>query len=241
MPLFMFKSILAVVFFAASLVAVFSMLTMMGKSEKKVSPKTLKAVHKTAGFIFFALLLVLSYICLKYWIQAGDQVSSRASLHSVLSFGLLAVFLVKIFIAQFYKQLLRLMPALGITVFCLAFVVTGISAGYYMLRTWTATPAAPASSTDEAILVSAGSGSVETGREIFTNKCGMCHMADSEESKAGPGLKNLLKKDILPTSQRPASLENVKEQIIRPFLGMPSFPELGEKEMSDLLAYIATL
>lgn len=238
MPLFMLKSILAAVFLAASATAVFSMLTMQGKTEKKVNPKTLRFIHKTAGFIFFILLLVLSFICLKYWAQAGDQISIRAVFHAVLSFGLIAVFLIKIFIAQFYKQLLRLMPALGITVFCLAFVVTGISAGYYLLRSWSAVPA------DRIEVVEKLSNTyddVEKGKALFANKCAMCHDPDSEEGKAGPGLKGLLSKEILPVSKRSATKENVKAQILKPFLGMPAFPELTDSEMNFLLAYISTL
>jgi cytochrome c553 len=238
MPLFMLKSILAAVFLAASVVAVFSMLAMMGKTEKKTNPKTLRFIHKTAGFVFFVLLLVLSYICLKYWAQAGDQISARATIHAILSFGLIAVFLVKIFIAQFYKQLLRLVPALGITVFCLAFVVTGISAGYYLLRSWSAVPAAQS---EKDAFLSFSADNVEKGKALFGNKCAMCHNTDSEEGKAGPGLKGLLDKEILPVSRRSATKENVRAQILKPYLGMPAFPELTDREIDALLSYISTL
>jgi mono/diheme cytochrome c family protein len=238
MPLFMFKSLLAVFFFAASLVAVLSMLTMMGKKEKKTTPKTLRIIHKTAGFIFLILLLVLSYICIKYWVQAGDQVSTRAVLHTVLSFALIAIFLIKILIAQFYKQLLRMMPTLGLTVFALAFVVTGISAGYYLLRTWTTVPQATVSGKVE---LPEAQGEIENGQKLFISKCVMCHHVDSEDSKAGPGLKGLMKKDHLPISGRPATLESIRTQIIKPFLGMPAFPELSDQEMSDLLAYLSAI
>ena len=238
MPIFMLKSILAVVFLGASVVAVLSMLTMMGKTEKKPDPKTLRFIHKTAGFVFFVLLLVLSYICLKYWAQAGDQISTRATIHAMLSFGLIAVFLIKIFIAQFYKQLLRLMPALGITVFCLAFVVTGISAGYYFLRSGSAVPA-PQHEEDAALSFSADI--VEKGKVLFAGKCAMCHNSDSEEGKAGPGLKGLLNKEMLPVSRRSATIENVRTQILKPYLGMPAFPELTDREIEALLSYISTL
>ena len=238
MSLFMTKSILAAVFFVASIVAVLSMLTMMGKKDKKMSPTTLRIIHKTAGFIFLILLLVLSYICIKYWVQAGDQVSTRAVLHSVLSFGLIVVFLIKIVIAQFYKQLLRMMPALGLIVFSLAFVITGISAGYFMLRTWSTAPQIPAVQGTERL---AGKGDQTRGRDLFTAKCAMCHNTDSEEGTIGPGFKDLMKKENLPISKRPATPENVKAQITKPFLGMPAFPELTGQEMSDILTYLAIL
>jgi mono/diheme cytochrome c family protein len=238
MSLFMIKSLLAAVFFAASIVAVVSMLTMMGKKDTKMSPKTLRIIHKTAGFIFLILLLVLSIICIKYWIQAGDQISTRAVLHAVLSFGLIVVFLIKICIVQFYKQLLRMMPALGLIVFSLAFVITGISAGYYVLRSWSAPPLIPAVQKADTPAFDADP---ENGRILFADKCAMCHNADSEEGKAGPGLKGLMNKAVLPVSKREATVENVRAQILKPFLGMPAFPELPGQEMADLLAYLAIL
>jgi len=55
MDYFTLKTIIAVVFILAGLTAFVSMLILMGKQEKKISPQSLRMVHKTAGVVFFLL------------------------------------------------------------------------------------------------------------------------------------------------------------------------------------------
>jgi len=238
MSLFLIKSILSIIFILSGFVAIICMLTLMGKTEKKISADFLRKMHKISGFVFFALLLAISYFCLKYWAMVGDQISTRAVFHGVLAFGLLIIFILKISIVQFYKQFLRFAPVLGITVFCLAFVVFSTSGGYYFLRALYSNPeqAEPSTASQPQI-----QGSMETGAILFQNKCNSCHFSDKEDSKLGPGLKNLLKKETLPHSGRPATIDNVRQQLIRPILTMPSFANLSEQEMADLFSYLETL
>ncbi len=238
MSLFFIKSILAIIFLIAGLTAIICMLTLMGRSERKISAVLLRRVHKIAGLTFSILLLVISYFCIKYWIMVGDQISVRAAFHGLTGFTLFIVLVLKLLVVRFYKQFLRFVPIMGMIVFSLAFVATTTSAGYYLLRlacaesepVETATPA-------QASL----QGNIEEGSALFASKCISCHFADSEEKKHGPGLKDLLKKETLPHSGRPATIENVKKQLIRPILTMPSFANFSEKEMADILAYLETL
>ncbi|MFC2157261.1 c-type cytochrome [Acidobacteriota bacterium] len=238
MTFFMIKSLLGIAFFIFALIAFFSMLTLMGKTEKKMKPQNLRLIHKTAGFIFLLLLLILSFFCIKYWIMAGDQVSPRAAAHAVLSLSLLVLFLMKITIAQFYKQFLKFMPALGMIVFSLAFVITGLSSGYYLLRSGAGIPQAADIEISEGTDLS---GNASKGQAIFSNRCSFCHYSDKEESLSGPGLKNIFKKENLPHSGRPATMDNVKAQLIKPVLSMPSFTDFSDQELADLLAYLKTL
>jgi len=134
MSIFLIKSIMASFFLGLSLSAFFSMMTLMGKSEKKLGAVTLRRIHKTSGFLYFALLLIISAACIRYWIRAGDQISARALMHSVLALGLIVIFLIKVAIVQFYKQFLRMAPVLGMIVLSFTFVVFGTSGGYYLLR-----------------------------------------------------------------------------------------------------------
>ena len=60
------KSIVSLVFLAAGIVAVLSMLTLMGRAEKKMSGPALRRIHRTAGIIFFILTLVISFVCIRY-------------------------------------------------------------------------------------------------------------------------------------------------------------------------------
>lgn len=238
MSFFLLKSILAAVFLLAGIIAVICMFSLMGKTERKVSATFLRRTHKVAGFVFSILLIVISYFCIRYWVKVGDQLSLRAVLHGFLSLGLIMVLVVKLAIVQFYKQFLRFVPQMGIIVFILAFVVFSTSAGYYFLRTW------GAEGTVEHISVTPGAaleGNPEKGVSLFKSKCSGCHFADKEEKKVGPGLKNILKKEKLPSSRRPANIGNIKNQLKTPFISMPSFASLSDQELADLLAYLKTL
>jgi cytochrome c2 len=240
MSFFFFKSILAILFLLAAIIAVISMLSLMGKTEKerKTSAQLLRKIHKGSGFVFSGMLLIISYFCLKYWAMVGDQLSTRAAFHVVLSLALIIIFFLKLSIVQFYKQFLRFVPIMGMIVFVLSFTVFSTSAGFFFLRTLGAQAESPEISEPSKTL---NQGSAEKGATLFKNKCLSCHYADKEESKHGPGLKNILKKERLPSSKRQTSIDNIKKQLKTPFLAMPSFVSLSEQEIADLIAYLKTL
>ncbi len=238
MSFFLFKSILAIFFLFAAIIAVISMLSLMGKAERKVSVQLLRKMHRVAGFVFCGLFLLISYFCLKYWAMVGDQISTRAVLHGVLGFVLIIILILKLSIVQFYKQFLRLVPVMGMIVFVLSFVVFSTSAGFFFLRTLSAK--AESSEISEPSQIP-HQDNAEEGAALFKSKCLSCHYADKEETKHGPGLKNVLKKEKLPFSKRPSSIENIKKQLKTPFLTMPSFVSLSEQEIADLIAYLETL
>lgn len=238
MSFFLLKSILASFFLLAGVIAVICMLTLMGKMERKISANLLRRLHKGSGFVFSILLLVISYFCIKYWIMAGDQISTRAVFHAILAFVLFIVLVLKLSIVQFYKQFLRFVPVMGMMVFAIGFVVFSTSAGYFFLRMLRPQPGATQIST---IPQAPFQGNAEKGAALFSSKCSFCHYADREDSKQGPGLKNILKKEKLPFSKRPANVDNIKKQLKTPFLAMPSFSSLSEQEIADLLAYLETL
>jgi mono/diheme cytochrome c family protein len=238
MSLFLFKSLLALIFLVAGVIAVICMFALMGKTERKISATFLRRMHKGMGFVFAILLLVISYFCIKYVAMVGDQLSGRAVMHGVLSLALIIVLILKITIVQFYKQFLRFVPTMGIIVFSLAFVVFSTSAGYYFLRTLCVKD-----TTEETVTLSEVKieGKIEKGASLFNDKCSGCHFSDKEEKKLGPGLKNILKKAKLPSSGRPANIENIWKQLKNPFLSMPAFPSLSEQELADLKAYLESL
>jgi hypothetical protein len=238
MSLFMVKSIIAVVILTAGLISLISMLSLMGRTKRKSSPEFLRKLHKTSGIIFTVLLLVNGYLGMRYWVMTGDSISTRAVFHGVLAFALLIVLLLKIVIIQFYKQFLKFAPFMGLTVFALCFIVFNTSATYFFLRT-AITPEESLQTATSRLPSSPGK--IENGMAIFNSQCASCHYAEREESRNGPGLKNILKRDGLPASQRPATVENILLQLKKPFRVMPAFPSLSEEESADLLAYLKTL
>jgi cytochrome c2 len=97
-----------------------------------------------------------------------------------------------------------------------------------------------------AVTVAAGSnsllakGDAAKGKELFA-QCGVCHNADNDEKKMGPGLKGLYKKDKMTNGKRPTDA-NVKAKIDEGGQGMPAYKDmLSDQEKEDLLAYLKTL
>lgn len=231
---------MGLIFFTAALGASLSMLTLMGRPNRKMKPSLLKILHKINGYIFLLLLLVISYVCIKYVAGVGDRLPPRAISHSVLALFLLVIFFIKISIVRFFKQFLKFVPVLGIIVLSLAFVVTATSAGFYLLRSNNSFTESIDDSTIPINSLELES-SAEKGKVLFQNKCSFCHYADKEENQTGPGLKGLLKKDKLPHSGRPATVENIRNQLIHPVHSMPSFKDLPELDIADLLAYLGII
>lgn len=122
---------LAVLLFAAGCVALVSALELLGRGERKgASPGALRAIHRVAGYAFAALLVALVALGVRRLSVTGDQIPLRAVFHVVLALGVVALLLIKVVVTRFYRQLLRLAPALGLSLFVLTLVVVAITAGF---------------------------------------------------------------------------------------------------------------
>lgn len=83
-------------------------------------------------------------------------------------------------------------------------------------------------------------GSAEKGKALF-EQCAVCHHADSEEKKMGPGLKGLFKQSKLVNGKKPTD-STVRALIEAGGKGMPAFKEmLTEEEKDSVIAYLKTL
>ncbi|MFN7993797.1 MAG: cytochrome c [Bryobacteraceae bacterium] len=83
-------------------------------------------------------------------------------------------------------------------------------------------------------------GDPEKGKETF-QQCAVCHNADSDEKKMGPGLKGLFSKDKMNNGKKPTE-ENVRAKIDEGGNGMPAYKDmLSDEEKNDLVAYLKTL
>ena len=83
---------------------------------------------------------------------------------------------------------------------------------------------------------------IRKGKSLFENVCKNCHDAYSDTiTIIGPGLKGLLKKDVLPISKKPATVENILNQLNRPLNKMPSFHWISEEEKLNIIAFLNTL
>ncbi|HTP33503.1 MAG TPA: c-type cytochrome [Candidatus Acidoferrales bacterium] len=90
------------------------------------------------------------------------------------------------------------------------------------------------------VVLSAGKGDPEKGKAVF-EQCAVCHNADSDEKKMGPGLKGLFKKDKMTNGKKPTEAA-VRARIDEGGQGMPPYKDmLSDQEKDDLIAYLKTL
>jgi cytochrome c553 len=244
MSFFIIKLILGTVFFLFGLGATLTMLILMGRTEKKASPETLKKLHKFFGYFFFLFLLALAVLGFDHWTSVGENIPTRALLHAVLALSLLIILITKILIARYYRQFLKMAPTLGLTVFCLAFVVFSISGVYYVLRG--VDQPAFSKQIEQTGKTTTGAErpmqrSVEQGKNIFNRLCLSCHAIDSDAKKMGPSLMGLSATNTMPHTRKPVTFENIKQQLIDPALMMPAFKDLTDQEIADLTAFLKTL
>jgi cytochrome c2 len=86
----------------------------------------------------------------------------------------------------------------------------------------------------------AAKGDAAKGKEVY-EQCGVCHNADSDEKKVGPGLKGLFKKDKLTNGKKPTEA-NIRAKIDEGGNGMPAYKDLlSDQEKDDVIAYLKTL
>jgi cytochrome c len=90
------------------------------------------------------------------------------------------------------------------------------------------------------VMLSQGKGDAAKGKAVF-EQCAVCHSADTDEKKMGPGLKGLFKKDKLTNGKKPTDA-TVLAKINDGGNGMPPYKEsLSDQEKTDVVAYLKTL
>jgi cytochrome c len=88
----------------------------------------------------------------------------------------------------------------------------------------------------------AAKGSATKGKEVFDQKCGICHLADSDAKKIGPGLKGISKRGTFTVNNNKFTEESLKTWIENGDALMPPFKDvLDEQQIKDVIAYVKTL
>jgi cytochrome c len=90
------------------------------------------------------------------------------------------------------------------------------------------------------VLVAADKGDAVKGKAVF-QQCAVCHNADSDQKKMGPGLKGLFTKAKLADGKKPTEV-GVRAKIEEGGNGMPAYKDmLTDAEKNNLIAYLKTL
>jgi cytochrome c len=84
--------------------------------------------------------------------------------------------------------------------------------------------------------------SVARGKEVFEKKCAMCHFADSDAKKIGPGLKGISKRGTFTVNGSKVTTEALTTWIENGDALMPGMKEsLEPTQIKDVVAYVKTL
>ena len=101
-------------------------------------------------------------------------------------------------------------------------------------------PSAPASPKKSGGHSTAGSAA--RGKEVFEQKCAMCHFADSDQKKIGPGLKGISKRGTFTVNGNKVTTQSLTTWIENGDSLMPGMKETLEPgQIKDVVAYVKTL
>ena len=88
----------------------------------------------------------------------------------------------------------------------------------------------------------ASAGSATRGKEVFDTKCAVCHFADSDQKKIGPGLKGISKRGTFSVNGNKVTTESLTKWIENGDSLMPGMKEtLEPTQIRDVVAYVKTL
>ena len=88
----------------------------------------------------------------------------------------------------------------------------------------------------------AAAGSAVRGKQVFEQKCAMCHFADSDQKKIGPGLKGISKRGTFTVNGNKVTTEALKTWIENGDSQMPGMKDtLDPAQIRDVVAYVKTL
>jgi cytochrome c len=89
---------------------------------------------------------------------------------------------------------------------------------------------------------SKNSAAAARGKASFEQKCAVCHYADSDAKKIGPGLKGISKRGTFTVNNNKVTDETLKTWIENGDTLMPPFKEVLEPaQIKDVIAYVKTL
>jgi cytochrome c len=88
----------------------------------------------------------------------------------------------------------------------------------------------------------ANAAAVARGKDLFQQKCSICHYPTSDQKKIGPGLKGISKRGTFSVNGNKITDESLTNWINNGDQLMPPFKEVLEpNQIKDIVAYVKTL
>jgi len=96
MSILYFKSLFSIGMIILSIIAMFTMLEIIGKGDKKYNIDKLKKIHKTNGALYFIIFFFITYFCLSFIINSKSELSARSTFHSIFALTIIVLMALKI-------------------------------------------------------------------------------------------------------------------------------------------------
>jgi hypothetical protein len=166
----MISSIFAVLWLFCGLLAVLTMMSLLGRVGKSEGARNLRTIHRTFGWIFSAGYVVFLVIMIPKLTSNGPLLPTPLVTHATLGLVLFSLLLIKHLVVRIFKKYYPTLPYLGVIIFTIAFVVVAFT-GVQRLVLWAEGPMVTIQSGEEQRKVSAA-----VGRNLLQNKCSRCHL-----------------------------------------------------------------
>lgn len=144
------------------------MLEVWGKEKTRFSERTLTIFHRTCGYLFITIYLVLLTVMLRRIVSLQEPLTPLAALHAVFALLIIPLLFLKIMIIRRFKALKDKLPYFGVTIFALGMTLTAITGGFYALRAANLNYVS-LTNYDRSTL------NADLGRGLMEKKCMKCH------------------------------------------------------------------
>ncbi len=172
----------AILFVIIGMAAAWIMLEIHGNPRKKHRLSAWTVTHKTLGYLFILIYLGMVGFMIKKAGAYQMELSPRAILHIALGLFLAPAIGFKLLIVKRCRRFFAYLPVLGTLIFAAAFVLTGLSAGYFFLHNTTITVES-LSEPDDTVF------DKRLGWHLVLQKCSKCHslarVLKANKSEAG--------------------------------------------------------
>lgn len=237
----MLKLSISLLLIILSFIAAYTMFEIFGKTERRKNMDILKKIHRINGRLFFIVFLFGAIGCIYMLSQSRAELTPRATLHAFSAVAIFLIFSLKIAFIKYYRQFYSYAKLIGVLVVLLTFNLMAFSTGYSLV-TGQYSKNSNTETASQQIIVANKEANVENGKKLYAQLCASCHYPDKKDFKrAAPGLKGLFKEKNLPVSKKVVTVDNVVNQIKNPYKYMPSFNDLSDAQINDIVSYLKTL
>lgn len=177
--------IISCCFIIAGFIGLLIMLNIQGNPKTRTHLKALRITHRVLGYLFLATLLYMIVRMAEKITLSGYEAPPRIALHIMLSIMAVAVLLIKILVARYFKKFYSYLVTLGLLVFFLCFTLVVIAAGPYLLQSSEKTTANDLNRQPVAEILKKTADKAEfEGEKLLKNKCTLCHTLERVEKSS---------------------------------------------------------